>query len=351
VYGAWTNSLGLISDGFHMLFDCSALVMGLYAAIMTRWKATRTFSFGYDRVETLSGFINGLFLIVIAFFVFTAALGRLVDPPDVKTERLLTVSIAGLVVNLVGIMAFSHGHSHGGGGGGHGHSHGGGGHGHSHGGGHSHASKTSHGHSHGGSGSGSGGAGHAHAQEGVKKNTNMEGVFLHVLADTLGSVGVILSTLLIENFGLKVADPICSIFIAVLIFVSVLPLVKETSLILLLRTPEEMEDQLTAALEKILSVEGVLSYRNENFWRHSANVVCGTIHIQIRLEGSEQKVVQHVTAILKEEGVTNLTVQIEKETFFQHMSGLGVSMDTVQAMTRNLKALNYENTADIMKAI
>lgn len=46
VYGVWTNSLGLISDGFHMMFDCSALVMGLYAAVMTRWKATRIFSFG-----------------------------------------------------------------------------------------------------------------------------------------------------------------------------------------------------------------------------------------------------------------------------------------------------------------
>ena len=46
VYGVWTNSLGLISDGFHMLFDCSALVMGLYAAVMTRWAATRIFSYG-----------------------------------------------------------------------------------------------------------------------------------------------------------------------------------------------------------------------------------------------------------------------------------------------------------------
>ena len=45
-YGVWTNSLGLISDGFHMLFDCSALVMGLYAAVMTHWKSTRIFSYG-----------------------------------------------------------------------------------------------------------------------------------------------------------------------------------------------------------------------------------------------------------------------------------------------------------------
>ena len=44
VYGVWTNSLGLISDGFHMLFDCSALLIGLWAALMVRWKPTRSFS-------------------------------------------------------------------------------------------------------------------------------------------------------------------------------------------------------------------------------------------------------------------------------------------------------------------
>ncbi len=80
----------------------------------------------------------------------------------------------------------------------------------------------------------------------------LSGVFLHVLADTLGSVGVIISTFLIENFGLKIADPLCSVFIAVLIFMSVLPLVKETSLILLLRTPQELQKDLGVALQKVL---------------------------------------------------------------------------------------------------
>uniref|UniRef100_A0A8B9RE81 Zinc transporter n=1 Tax=Astyanax mexicanus TaxID=7994 RepID=A0A8B9RE81_ASTMX len=84
-YGVWTNSLGLISDGFHMLFDCSALVLGLFAALMTRWKATRIYSYGYGRVEILSGFINGLFLMVIAFFVFVESISRLIDPPNINT--------------------------------------------------------------------------------------------------------------------------------------------------------------------------------------------------------------------------------------------------------------------------
>jgi zinc transporter 5/7 len=77
------------------------------------------------------------------------------------------------------------------------------------------------------------------------------GVFLHVLADTLGSVGVIISTLLIENFGWKIADPICSLFIACLIFMSVVPLVRDTSLILLLHTPRHLYRKLAVMLQKV----------------------------------------------------------------------------------------------------
>lgn len=84
---------------------------------------------------------------------------------------------------------------------------------------------------------------------------HFSGVFLHVLADTLGSVGVIISTLLIDNFGWNIADPVCSMFIATMILLSVLPLLKETGHILLLRTPVEMEDEIVAALGKVSMTE------------------------------------------------------------------------------------------------
>lgn len=71
------------------------------------------------------------------------------------------------------------------------------------------------------------------------------------MADTLGSVGVIISSILIEHFGWYIADPICSIFIAVLIFVSVLPLLKNAALVLLLRTPVRVQNQLPTALSKV----------------------------------------------------------------------------------------------------
>jgi zinc transporter 5/7 len=73
------------------------------------------------RAEVLAGFVNSLFLLFIAFFIMSESVERLIEPPEVKHERLFVVSVLGFIVNLVGIYAFQHGHSHGG----HGHSHGG----------------------------------------------------------------------------------------------------------------------------------------------------------------------------------------------------------------------------------
>ncbi|ESP05676.1 hypothetical protein LOTGIDRAFT_103228 [Lottia gigantea] len=299
IYGVWTNSLGLISDGFHMLFDCSALVMGLYASIMARWKPTRIFSYGFDRVEVLSGFINGLFLVVIAIFVFSEAVGRLFEPPEISTERLLIVSVLGLLVNLIGIFAFSgsHGHSHGGG----------------------------HGHSH--------------------------GVFLHVLADTLGSVGVIISTLLIENFGWNIADPLCSLFIATMILLSVIPLLKETGSILLLRTPGHLETELSESLQSILNIEGVISYRDPHFWHHTSDKILGLIHVQISPESSEQKIITQVTSILKEAGIINVMIQVEKEQYYYHLSGLSSSFDQMIECSHSFNKLQYDEKLNRVKAI
>lgn len=89
LYGFLTNSLGLISDGFHMLFDCLSLVMGLVASVAARWHSNKTYSYGYGRVEVLSGFINALFLSVIAFFIFLEAVGRLYAPPEINTDKLM----------------------------------------------------------------------------------------------------------------------------------------------------------------------------------------------------------------------------------------------------------------------
>lgn len=116
LYGVWTNSLGLISDGerfhtnvspclpgvreyqaIHMAFDCLAIGVGLLASVMAKWPPNERFTYGYvsnaprcrnnhaqayfvrrfGRIETLSGFANGIFLILISIFIVFEAVQRL----------------------------------------------------------------------------------------------------------------------------------------------------------------------------------------------------------------------------------------------------------------------------------
>ena len=62
VYGYLTDSLGLLSDSIHMFFDCVALAVGLFAAVMSKWPPSDRFPYGFGKIETLSGFANGVFL-------------------------------------------------------------------------------------------------------------------------------------------------------------------------------------------------------------------------------------------------------------------------------------------------
>jgi len=303
-YGVWTNSLGLISDSFHMFFDCTGLLAGLVATVITKWRANDKYSYGYVRAEVLAGFVNGLFLLFIAFFILSEAVERLVEPPEVKHERLLVVSVLGFLVNLVGIFCFQHG--------GHGHSHGGGGdHGHSHGekkqeDHHGHSHDNGHGHSHGG--------GHSHgAEKSGAKSKIMEGVFLHILADTLGSVGVIISAILMHLFGWFIADPICSIFIAILIGLSVFSLVADSMAILMQRSPKQLDNNLTECYQKVMQLEGVQGVQETHFWTLCSDYYCGGLKLEVSANADAKYIVSHTQMIFRSVGVTQLYVQLDFE--------------------------------------
>lgn len=304
-YGIWTNSLGLISDSFHMFFDCTALLAGLIASVISRWGRNERFSYGYGRAEVLAGFVNGLFLVFIAFFILSEAVERALHPPEVKHERLFIVSVLGFFVNLIGIFVFHHGSAAG-----HGHSHGGHGHGHSH--GHSH--DHSHGHTH-----MNGGHNHSHdsgcsAKEGkleVSTSKIMEGVFLHVLADTLGSVGVIISAILIHQFGWMLADPVCSIFISILIFFSVIPLLKDSVGILMQRIPVGLERNVHIAYQRVNQMDDVFSIQDPHFWALSSNMWIGTLRLLVAPTADTHKILSQTHHIFMEIGVKQLYVQIE----------------------------------------
>jgi solute carrier family 30 (zinc transporter), member 5/7 len=293
LYGMWNNSLGLTADAVHMLFDSTAIIFSLIASVISKWDSSSLFTYGYGRVETLCGFINALALVFASGNIIWDALERFVNPEELKMDNLLTVSVLGLLVNIVGIFAFDHGgsvgkknhdcgHDHSGDGllgGGHGHVHSSScshghdhhndsvgvsighnshsdhsGHNHNHKGhnhgqdthdlhdrkhssqkhghdshnGHNHGHDNHKGHNHGhdnhkGHNHGHGAyfpppvyspvpayeqqhlhanvshAGHNHNHG---KNPLLHGMFLHIVSDALGSIGVIISSLLIKYYSI-----------------------------------------------------------------------------------------------------------------------------------------------------
>ncbi|PVU97260.1 hypothetical protein BB561_000685 [Smittium simulii] len=254
VYGYLNNSLGLVSDAIHMFFDCIALAVGLGAAEMSKWSENSFFPNGYGRIQVLSGLINGVFLLLISVSIFCEAITRLIHPPEMHTNKLLLVSFGGLVVNMIGIFSF-HDHHHN----------------------HSHEGGSCGGHDH-----------------------NMEGVFLHVLADTLGSVGVIISTILINWFGWTGFDPLASIMIAVLIFASVIPLVKNSFLEILYKLPNSRMIGVEKALDSIQSsIIGINNFPSAQFWSQNGSTdMFGILEVNISLAALKQQFIsnQHSTA-------------------------------------------------------
>ena len=297
LYGAFSGSLGLISDSFHMMLDSISVAIALVASYVATWPSNNEHTFGYGRYEVMSGFTNGVILICIAVYIFMQAVMRIAYPREVGGDWLLSVSLGGLFINVIGVVFFHEAHHVGGGGGscgGHGHGHAeepkaeGHGHGHSH----------SHGHSHGGGGASA-------------TSANMRGVYLHILADLLGSVGVIVSSCIVRFTGWSIADPICSICIAILILLSALPLLQDTGVVLLqslTETQDSLMAQCIASAEMLPNVKEVKT----KFWQHTPGSPMGFVYITMS-DGDELKILSQAKQIFSALGSTStITIEIRK---------------------------------------
>ena len=283
-YGYLSGSLGLLSDTVHMFFDCLGLVVGLGAAVASKWPTSPDKPYGWGKLNTLAGFGNGIFLMLVSVeFVWEAIEGMLEQSELRHVQELLVVSTLGFLVNMVGLFAFGHAHA----GHDHGHSHS---HDHSHDHAHDHGhhdhahhdhSHHDHAHSHSHNHEHANGhahnhdcdhshapkapAAHAHAHD-HGHNENMHGIFLHVAADAGGSAAVIISTALTLWKPWYGWDPLATIIIAILIFAAAVPLVTSSGQKLLLVIPDEMEYNIKNTLQELGELRGVIGYAVPRFW-------------------------------------------------------------------------------------
>jgi zinc transporter 5/7 len=181
--GLTTNSLGLLSDAFHMLCDNISLFYSAATALFSRQPPTAQFPFGFARLEMVTTFTNAILLLYISTNLLAEAISRLVTPEPISEDNLLLVSVLGLFVNLLGLCFTS---------------------------------------------------------DSSGDSVFLRSIFLHVLVDTLGSVAVILSAICVVKFGILICDPICSLLIAVSIFGAAFPLLRDVLRSLMLTTPPDV---------------------------------------------------------------------------------------------------------------
>ncbi|KAM9926495.1 hypothetical protein OXX80_010563 [Metschnikowia pulcherrima] len=354
IIGYTVHSLALIADSFHMLNDIISLFIALWAVRVKDSKpADGKYTYGWQRAEIIGALVNAVFLLALCFTIVIEAIQRFFDPPEISNPKLiLIVGFFGLLSNGLGLVLFhEHGHSHG-------HSHGGGSADHSH--GHSHASgssdaqdeesnieSASYTERNGSSASISDympdavverydersnlvpGSSNDQKKKKKQKSMNMEGVFLHVLGDALGNVGVIVTALFIwkTDFSWRFySDPVVSLFITLIIFSSALPLCRKSCKILLQATPQNLDSNLI--VEEITLLPSIKAIHDFHVWNLDEDFLVASLHLELNEQTPDSNIhdtkgdgridknafvetVAQVREILFKFGVTSVTIQPE----------------------------------------
>eukprot|EP00038_Savillea_parva_P001779 m.107288 g.107288 ORF g.107288 m.107288 type:complete len:242 (+) comp10619_c1_seq3:288-1013(+) len=142
--------------------------------------------------------------------------------------------------------------------------------------------------------------------------TTLQETYRHVSSGSWGSVLIIASAAVVEHGGWRISDPLCAIYIAVSILISVYPLLQSSAGILLNRVPASLPPHLfREALTRIQAVEGVTSCREVHFWCHAGSTIVGTLHVVVDKGVNDQRILSQVMALLRELGITEIAIQIE----------------------------------------
>jgi len=256
--GILTNSLALLTDAWHMLNHVFALVFALTAA----WLALRPVSvkrtYGYYRAEILAAFLNGIFLWAVAGYIFYEAIRRILQPAEVESLNMLIIAVLGLIANALTAVTLS---------------------------------------------------------RSKEKSLNIRGAFLHVVADTLGSIGAIIAGLIMFFTAWYIADPIISMIIGALIFYSSGKLVRDSLNVLLEGVPSHID--VSALERRMLEIEDVKGVHDLHVWCITpSKMCCMSGHVVVE-EGTDRKrLITTLINMLKEEfGIDHTTIQLEDEGY------------------------------------
>lgn len=251
-----SGSLALLADAVHMVTDSASIGLALFAAWIATRPADAKRTYGYQRAEVLGALANAIFLLAVVGYVLFDAYRRFQDPQPIDATIVVGVGAIGLLANLAA----------------------------------------------------------AYVLLGKRDLLNVEGAFLHLLADAAGSVAAIAAGLAIAATGWSVLDPIFALLISALILYSMGDLLREAVNILLQGAPAGVD---VAEITRYLAdLPGVVDVHDVHVWALSSSEYALTAHVVVTDEMDSDDVVGLCRRRLRDEfGIGHATVQVESEGY------------------------------------
>src|SRR6201991_2466527 len=245
------NSLALLSDAGHMLTDLVAMFMGLTAVLLARHGSTspkRTY--GWHRAEVFTAVANAVLLLGVAAFILFEAIERLGNAPEIPGVPMILVALAGLLANAVVVLLLR-----------------------------------------------------SHSKESLA----VKGAYMEVVADTVGSIGVLIAGLVTVTTHWPYADVVVAVLVALWVLPRALSLAASALRILSESSPSHINvDDLRSALG---AVDGVTDVHDLHVWTLVPGKDMVTAHLAS--QGDSARVLGESRAILAERGLDHATIQIE----------------------------------------
>jgi cobalt-zinc-cadmium efflux system protein len=253
--GLISGSLALLADAAHMLSDSLSLGVALFAAWLAGRPGGPSRTFGYRRAEILAALFNGVTLVAISIWIFVEAGIRFGDPPEVEAGLMLAIAVGGLAANLV-------------------------------------AARILHGHS--------------------GESLNVSAALRHVIADILGSIGVIAAAVIILVSGWEYADPVVSVAIGILILASSWSILRDSLQILLEGSPPGTDvEQVGRAMA---AVGGVKQVHDLHVWTITSGFPALAAHVLVDRETDCHATRRELEAMLHDRfGLEHTTLQVDHE--------------------------------------
>jgi cobalt-zinc-cadmium efflux system protein len=251
------NSLALLSDAGHMLTDVAGLAMALAAIhVADRAASDGPRTFGLYRLEILAALANAVLLFAVAIYVVVEAVRRWGDPPDVLVGPMLVVAIVGLVANVVAFALL---------------------------------------------------------RSGSKESLNVEGAYLEVLSDLVGSVGVIAAAVVIGVTDWAWVDPAVGVAIGVFILPRTWRLAAQAVRVLVQAAPPGLD--LVKLETTLRGLDGVVDVHDLHVWTLTSEMDVASVHLMVCAGTDTHAVLDRARVVMRDQhGIDHATLQIEPDT-------------------------------------